>query len=154
MNETQRICQQWQQAFEGNAWHGPSVKEVLHGVNAERASAKPLPSAHSIWEIVLHLMGTQKLLLRRLDGDAGPLSAEEDWPGAPEPTDEAWTETLAQLERQEVTLRTRVLEYPVDRLDQPLAEGGSSAYNNFHGYAQHHLYHGGQIALLKKQLTA
>ena len=55
MNEIERIVDQLRRAFEGNAWSGPSVLEVLAGVAPEQAAAKPVPGAHSIWENVLHI---------------------------------------------------------------------------------------------------
>ena len=53
MSEIKRINDQLKRAFEGTAWHGPSVSEVLAGVTAEQAAAHPIAGAHSIWEIVL-----------------------------------------------------------------------------------------------------
>jgi hypothetical protein len=37
-----------------------------------------------------------------------------------------------------------------DRLDEPIIAGMSSIYVTLHGVVQHHLYHAGQIAMLKK----
>ncbi len=39
----------------GPMWHGPALAEVLEGVTPERAASRPIGSAHSIWEIVLHV---------------------------------------------------------------------------------------------------
>jgi hypothetical protein len=55
IDELPRIVDQLRRAFEGDAWHGPSVLEALTGVNAKMAAAKPIPTAHSIWEIVEHI---------------------------------------------------------------------------------------------------
>jgi hypothetical protein len=156
MTETRRICQQMRQAFEGEAWHGPSVTEILRGVDAPVARAKPIAGAHSIWEIVLHLVATQGVLLRRLDGDvtATNLAPAQDWPAVPEGGEGAWQATLGELADGERRLRERVERFPEGQLDQPLIPGGSSAYNNFHGYVQHNLYHAAQIGLLKKAQTA
>jgi hypothetical protein len=52
--DIQRIEDQLRSAFTGNAWHGPAVRELLADVTAEKAAARPLSNAHSIWEIVLH----------------------------------------------------------------------------------------------------
>ncbi|PYQ46578.1 MAG: hypothetical protein DMF78_26090 [Acidobacteria bacterium] len=51
-SEIERLEAQLEAAFEGPAWHGPSVLEALDGVTAEGASAHPLTGAHSIWELV------------------------------------------------------------------------------------------------------
>ena len=41
MSETARLADQIRRAFEGDAWHGDSIKELLTGVTAETAAAKP-----------------------------------------------------------------------------------------------------------------
>ena len=47
MSETERIAEQLKRAFEGEAWHGPAVQEVLAGVTAAGAAARPIASAHT-----------------------------------------------------------------------------------------------------------
>jgi hypothetical protein len=150
MQETDRIHQQMKQAFVGVAWHGPSVMEILEGVDAEAGAARPLPDAHSIWEIVLHLTSTQDVLLSRLRGVNKQLSPAEDWPPVPEATGEAWGKAVSNLKSRDEKLREAVAAFPVEKLDTQLVDGGSSAYNNFHGYVQHNLYHAAQIVMLKK----
>ena len=152
ITETARISRQLQQAFDGEAWHGPSVCEILDGVDANMATAKPVPGAHSIWEIVLHLIATQRILLRRLEGDASAMNLppSEEWPTATDFSEIAWRDTVAQLRAGNYALRDRIAAFPPDQLDEPLIPGGSSAYDNFHGYVQHNLYHAAQIGLIKK----
>ena len=150
MSELDRIVRQMAQAVEGDAWHGPALMEVLEGVHAVVAAAKPVAGAHSIWEIMLHLAGTQDLLTRRLAGDAMPLSDEEDWPPIIKASEDAWRATVDAYLAGERRLREAVTAFAEALLDEPLIRGGSSAYNNLHGYIQHVLYHTGQIALLTK----
>ena len=150
--ETGRIRRQLEQAFDGGAWHGPSVREILAGVDARVAAGRPVPGAHSIWEIVLHLVATQRVLLRRLDGDGGAINLPpaEEWPDVADVSETAWRDAVDRLVAGDRALRDRIAAFPPDRLDEPLIPGGSSAYNNFHGYVQHSLYHAAQIGLLKK----
>jgi uncharacterized damage-inducible protein DinB len=154
MNEIDRILRQMSQAQVGEAWHGPSLMEILDGVSARVAAAKPFSHAHSIWEIVLHLTATQGLLLDRLQGIATELAPEEDWPRVPLPTEASWRETVEKLNHGEERLRGKVAAFPEERLNEPLVPNGSSAYNNFHGHVQHNLYHAGQLMLLKRIITA
>ena len=49
------IADQLRRAFLRDAWHGPAVLELLADVDAETAAARPIPSVHSIWELVLHI---------------------------------------------------------------------------------------------------
>ena len=53
MTEIERILDQLKRAYEGNAWHGPSVSEALAGVNAAQAHARPLANAHSIGNLCI-----------------------------------------------------------------------------------------------------
>ncbi len=69
--ETRRLEEQLKRALEGEAWHGPSVLESLAGVTAEEAAAHPIPGAHSIWELVLHLTSDYGLVLRRASAHSG-----------------------------------------------------------------------------------
>jgi uncharacterized damage-inducible protein DinB len=154
MSEATRIADQALKMFEGGAWHGPSVLEVLANVNAGMAASHPIPGAHSIWELVLHLIATQDAILHRLRGEQKGLKTEDYWLPVPAVSEEAWAETLDRLKQQESKLRDAIAKFPNERLDAVLVVGGSSAYNNFHGHIQHNAYHAGQIALLKRVLSS
>jgi uncharacterized damage-inducible protein DinB len=149
--EIERLEVQLKRALEGEAWHGPSVLELLAGVTADEAAAHPIPGAHSIWEIVLHVTTDYSLVLRRMSGDGRRL--EEDWPSCPAVTEENWTRATQDLTRLNQELRQAVLAFPGARLDEPLvSEVPYTAYTQFIGVTQHNLYHAGQIALLKRAL--
>lgn len=157
MREAERIRQQMERAFNGGAWHGPSVMEVLEGVTAAAAAAKPIPGAHSIWELALHLSATQQVLIRRLAGERAGTTTEEFWPAAPagpNATEAAWRETLEGLSRQEAALHEAVSRVDDARLDEPIMEGWTTTYSNLHGHVQHSVWHAGQIALLKRLTNA
>jgi uncharacterized damage-inducible protein DinB len=141
-------------SYEGPAWHGPSVREALDGVSAADAIKRPIDGAHTIWELVRHLSGTYALVLRRMRGDTKMLSAEEDWPEIAVTTDAAWTAARDQLHALNNQLRAEVLEFPQERLHEPLiANPNYSAFTQFIGITQHDLYHAGQIVLLKKAIA-
>jgi uncharacterized damage-inducible protein DinB len=152
-SELERLEAQLKRSFEGEAWHGPSVLEVLQGVTSDEAYAHPVAAAHSIWELVLHLGGTYRLVLRRLQGNDAQLAPAEDWPPVPSPTAAHWREAISSLQQVNQQLRSAVLGFKPHELDQPLvAEPPYSAYTQFIGVTQHDLYHAGQIAILKKAL--
>jgi uncharacterized damage-inducible protein DinB len=152
MNEINRIADQLRRSLEGEAWHGPALLEVL-GVNAKQAASRLLAGAHSIWEIVLHIVGSEILVCERLEGKPKTLSPGEDWPPVTETSDEAWRRTLEMLTDAHEKLQQLMLTASEDSLDQPIVEGASSTYITLHGIVQHNIYHAGQIALLKKGST-
>jgi uncharacterized damage-inducible protein DinB len=152
--EIERIGTQLRLALEGGAWHGPSVLESLEDVSAEAARAHPIAGAHSIWELVLHLCATYRLVLRRLGGDGRPLTPEEDWPSVASQTPADWQNAIRALRDLNEELRLAVRGFNPERLDEPLVpEPPYTAYMQFIGITQHDLYHAGQIVLLKRALT-
>ncbi|HYR75156.1 MAG TPA: DinB family protein [Pyrinomonadaceae bacterium] len=154
MTEIERILDQLKRAYEGGAWHGPAVREVLAGVTARQAHARPLQDAHSIWELVQHIAVWENVGRRRLEGDRAEIdiSSPEDWPPAADMSEAAWEQAKAALDGGHEALRKAIAGLEESRLDQPILEGLSTAYVTLHGVIQHDLYHAGQIAILKKAL--
>jgi DinB superfamily len=104
--------------------------------------------------LVLHLSGTYRLVLRRLEGDGRQMTPDEDWPPTPAPTAAAWQDAIRVLRELNERLRKEVLRFDADGLDRPLvAEPPYTAYTQFIGITQHDLYHAGQIAILKRALN-
>ena len=150
MDEIKRIDDQLRRAFEGHAWHGPALRELLADVTAEQATARPIPGAHSIWEIALHIAAWHEGVRRRVEGERVELSAEEDWPPVASTSEAAWQDALAMLERTHTELRRTVSRLADARLQEMVVGKDHSVYVMLHGLIQHDLYHAGQIALLKK----
>ena len=156
MKELERISDQFQRAFNGQAWHGPSVLSLLSGVTAAQAAAHPVPGAHSIWELTLHIGAWESACLRRLKGDPAQLSDEEDWPSLNDISEDSWTATKQRLIDIHEQLLAAISSTDESRLDLPIIDERdpefSSVYVTLHGGVQHDLYHAGQIAILKKAL--
>jgi len=151
MGEPERIEDQLRRGLEGGGWHGAAVLELLAGVTAAQTHARPIPGARGIWELVLHLGGAYRLVLRRLRGGSTQLAPDEDWPPVPEPSEANWTAAVEGLRSLNAEARQAVICFDPDRLDAPLvADPPYSAYTQFVGLTQHDLYHAGQIALLKR----
>lgn len=157
MTEVERISDQFRRAFEGNAWHGPAVLEVLRGVSAAQAAAHPVPAAHSIWQLAQHIAAWERACLRRLNGDPAYLSDEEDWESVPDTSDAAWENTKQRLIDTHRELLEAIATVKDSDLDKPIIENASTPYSSvyvtLHGGVQHDLYHAGQIAILKKALS-
>ena len=153
MGETRRLKSQIRRAFEGQAWHGPSVKELLSDVTAEQAARHPIAGAHSIWELALHIGAWENIARLRIKGEGQDTPTEEqDWPPVSDTSEEAWKATLAELERGNQALRDEVALLDDGQLDYVIPVHNYSIYFLLHGVVQHSLYHAGQIALLKKAL--
>jgi len=149
-SEPARIADQLRRAFEGEAWHGPALLELLKNVGASTAAARPIPRAHSIWELVLHIAAWDGATLRRLAGEKCQPSGEANFPPAGMPTEAAWRKDVAHARRTHDTLVKTVAALPESRLAQRVPGKRYNFYHLLHGVVQHELYHAGQIAILKK----
>ena len=155
--EVERIRDQFRRAFEGEAWHGPSVLSLLDGVTAQQAASHPIPGAHSIWQLTLHIAAWERACRRRLEGDPAQLTDLEDWQPINDTSEAAWERTKQQLIDNHRALMDAVARVDDARLDEPIIKDSStqfsSVYVTLHGGVQHDLYHAGQIAMLKKALV-
>jgi uncharacterized damage-inducible protein DinB len=151
MDEVRRIHDQLKRSLDGHAWHGPALEELLADVPASKAFCHPIPEAHSIWEIVLHISAWGEAAQRMLNGeDVGALDPCTDWPKVGRHSEEEWHRARGHLE----SVMRRLLEDVHDLTDEELLEivpgHKYSVYFLLHGVVQHNIYHAGQIALLKK----
>jgi uncharacterized damage-inducible protein DinB len=153
MTETHRINSQLKRAQEGQAWHGPSLSELLDGVTAEQAAARPIPNAHSIWELVNHIIAWEQIARRRLEGEGQlEIPDEINFPPVTDTSESAWQTSLESLEDSHRSLREGIKKIDDSMLDEIPPGTSYSIYVLLHGVIQHDLYHAGQIALLKKAM--
>jgi len=150
MSETKRIVDQFHRAYAGGAWHGPALRQLLRGVSAKQAAARPLRGAHTIWELVLHITAWKRAVFRRMQGKSLSLSPAENFPPVPKATAANWKRTLAALRAAQNDLHHAISALPESRLKRVVPGKRYSLYFMLHGLVQHDLYHAGQIALLKK----
>jgi uncharacterized damage-inducible protein DinB len=157
----QRLHDELRRAFDGGAWHGPSLAEALAGVSAADAAARPAAGVHGIWELALHLTAWTLEVARRLAGAPAAEPAEGDWPSVPaDASEEAWAAARKGVERARDVLLQTLDRVPADRLAEPaptVDEPATAAFTHadmLHGVAQHTAYHGGQIVLLRRLRAA
>ena len=149
-SESALIADQLHRAFYGEAWHGPALIELLADVDAATAAAKPLPNAHSIWELALHIAVWDNAAMVRLDGKKFQPTGIDNFPPVSKATAAAWRKTVAATKRTHDKLVKTVAGLPESRLRDRVPGKRYDFYHLFHGVVQHELYHAGQIAILKK----
>jgi uncharacterized damage-inducible protein DinB len=153
MTESFRLADQIRRAFEGSAWHGDSILELLAGLNARTAAAHPIKDAHSIWEVLLHIAAWDDVVTRRAGGAAVTLPDEQNFPTVSDTSEAAWSQAIESTKKTHHELIKAVAAFPDSRLMEQVP-GKTQNYHNFYymfsGIVQHELYHAGQIALLKK----
>jgi uncharacterized damage-inducible protein DinB len=131
------------------------LDQVLAGVTAEQAAARPIAGAHSIWEIVLHVATWAEIARARLDGRAtADPPVEVDWPPVRDTTASDWDAALDRLRESHRDLAVRVREFDEAKLDARLPGLEYSAWYLLHGVVEHSTYHGGQILVLHRAAAA
>jgi hypothetical protein len=154
--ECRRIADQLRRAFSGDPWHGSPIRDLLEGITGEQACAHPLPSAHNIWDLVLHIEVYLDVALKATEGTPMPrlFGTEQDWPTATDRSAPAWPGTMQRLLESCERLAQAIDEFADQRLQDSVPGREYDFYYLLHGIVQHSLYHAGQIAMLKKAVTA
>jgi uncharacterized damage-inducible protein DinB len=157
--ETDHLRVLLRHAVENDPWHGPPLARLLEGVGAEQAAAHPLAGTHSIWDLVLHLAAWQGEVARRVRGRVWSLPEEGDWPAVGEVNEARWAQAVARLHSSRAALDAALAELPDAGLERrvgserdPHLGSGVTLRDAVLGVLQHHAYHGGQIALLRRAL--
>jgi hypothetical protein len=109
-------------------------------------------SGHTIWELVLHIEIYVNAAFEAAGGTPMPrlFGTERDWPEAGAVGAAAWTATVARLFQSCDRLAHAIEQFGDLRLQETVPGRDYDFYYLFHGIVQHSLYHGGQIAMVKK----
>lgn len=149
MNDTVSLLNE---IYLGPAWHGPSVKEALDGVNAATASKKLADDRNSIWELVLHLAHGRHLLIERVkNASIAPFPRtirEPWWPIVGDTTETAWRNDLQLLDEYHRRLIDAVERATPEQLARIPNAGDQPIARQLLGLAVHDGYHAGQIKQL------
>jgi uncharacterized damage-inducible protein DinB len=137
--------------YNGQPWYGDSISHILEKVTPAKAFWRPTPDAHTIAQLVSHMIYWRQALIKRLEGDINykPSMKSEDnwksndklkkagWKSLRKSLDESQTKLLSLLAKENDTLLKKKYSEKVSFLDL------------INGILQHDLYHTGQLAYLK-----
>ena len=144
-------------AYNGDTWHGSNVLSLIQVANPQKVFTHPIPNAHSIAELVLHLTAWTEEVIDRIEGQIAKEPSRGDWPLPIEKAEEEWYRLIADfslVNEKLVSLITDLTsaDWSNTVKDQRSRELGTGVDNSqlINGLIQHHAYHAGQIALLLK----
>ena len=153
MTQGEILADELRRSLRGDAWHGPALQDLISSLTAEEAMQRPLPAAHNIWELVLHIASWANIALRRINGgQVHPLDGE-DWPEVHEFTQDKWEQACTAMAESYERLSEVVLGMTDEELMVNAPKSQRTIAGMINGVVQHAAYHGGQIALLKKSIT-
>ncbi len=144
----------------GDAWHGPSWRDVLAGLSAQQAAQRVVPTAHTIYELVHHTAAWAGEVARRLGGGAPRMPAEGDYPPNDFVVDDAaWQRAVTRLSDAHDELVTAIERFDPARLDERIGSdreaplgSGVSYRATIAGLLAHTAYHAGQAMLLRRAI--
>jgi hypothetical protein len=99
---------------------------------------------------VAHMTFWEAVVIQRLHGQRAGLVEELNFPATPAPNEENWRKTLDEFRGSNRRFREALSKLDPAKLEQLTAAGKRTYYDEAHGIIEHHVYHLGQIALLKK----
>src|SRR5215469_7263298 len=146
MSQIDMVIDELKRSFDGEAWHGPALMEILDGIDARTAAARPLPTAHSIWELVLHLAAWEDVVRRRIHGENCTLTDEQNFGHVERVNDSAWQQAVGNLRDKHARLLETVSKLPDSRLNDRVPGKDYNLLFMLLGVVQHAAYHGGQIS--------
>lgn len=153
MTRGQRAAQSIERSLSGPVWHGPSLIDLVGDISAEQAGARPVAGAHTIWELVLHIITWTDIVRERL-GSVGPVEAtpEQDWPPVQDNSPDGWRNTVESLKDAKRLLAEEVRALPEARFEERVPGRDYGVGVMLRGVVEHDAYHGGQIAIIRKAL--
>jgi uncharacterized damage-inducible protein DinB len=155
-SDFEALRQDLNKVYDGDPWHGSSITTILEGIDADTAARRFIPKAHTIWELVLHMTSWTREVTSRVGG-AAPKDPV-DWPepragggaGAWEAAKRDLGAAHAELEKKVAVLEPGdLLRWIGDQRDPELGTGVTVG-TVIRGLLQHHTYHQGQIAILRR----
>ena len=136
--------------FRGDAWHGPSVMEIINSLPLEKVSEVHNFSSQTIAQHIFHLAAWRKFALEKLNDNIHySLETEEDnWGSAEVTKPENFTSLINYLKSQHFALIKELEKYDDDILTKNVPGEYYNFYKLLNGIIQHDTYHLGMIWVL------
>jgi len=149
-NQLERIIDNLETVFRGDAWHGPSVMEMLNSIPIELVSKQKSFSKHTIAQNVFHLIAWRGFVLQKLKNNIhfDLISEEENYGNEYQNSQQNWHNLVLELRQQQESL-IEVLQKQDDTLLDRIVPGQDyDFYKLLTGLIQHDTYHLGMIWVL------
>ncbi len=149
-NELDKIIDNFDTVFRGDAWHGPSVMEFLNSLPLEVVDARKNFSKHTICQIVYHLTAWRKFAFEKLnDNIRYDLVNDDDNYGTHEQTSkENWAILVSNLKEAQEALLEKLTVFDDTMLTRLVPGQDYDFYKLLTGLIQHDTYHLGMIWVL------
>lgn len=150
-SEIEKITSLLEKTFRKHPWYGSSVMKILAEVDHTQVHRRH-GQAHTIAELVLHMISWRDFVTHRLKGDNSfEVSDDLNFP-KPKEGSKAWEASLSGLQASQDRLLGALKNFPEENLGElvPASSQRYTYYTLIHGVIHHDVYHLGQIAILNK----
>lgn len=151
------LVEELTKSYNDDAWHGNNTLSLILAADPQKVFTHPIPNAHSIAELVLHLTAWTEEVLDRINGQPAKEPSIGDWPTPQDKSEAEWYTIISHFKQANQKLIAALMQINpnnwnnqvTDFRDNALGTGVNNA-QLISGLIQHHAYHSGQIALLLK----
>src|SRR3954451_14148766 len=138
MRLVDRLAAELSSIYDGNSWHGTSLKPMLENVDEQMAQARPIENARTIAELVAHVSAWIAIVERRLHGEAFGVTPEMDFPkGDAMP----FAELVARMDAAHARLLETLRATDDAALDEIVTAKKHTRWTMLTGLAHHTTYH-------------
>ncbi len=148
--ELERIIENIDTVFRGDAWHGPSVMEIINSLPIDIVDTKQGFSKRTIAELIFHMVAWRKFIIEKLrDNIEFSLKSDvENW-GTPDQTSKQnWKYLVSDLQETHKQLIELLGTEDDSLLSTRVAGEFYDFYKLLTGLMQHDTYHLGMIWVL------
>jgi uncharacterized damage-inducible protein DinB len=153
-NTIHNLTRQLSEAIDGEPWIDETFSKKLSSLSEEQAFTRPLPSVHSVAELVSHLLEWRISVLSILEGGTRTITMDSpaNWKDNDTLRREGWDILKENFYKSQQDIITFLGQQNDDYLEQVDKEQHSYLYYS-EGLIHHDMYHLGQIGLVIKMFS-
>jgi len=153
-NIVHNLTHQLSEVIDGEPWVDETFSKKLSGLTEEQAFTRPLPSVHSVAELVSHLLEWRISVLSILKGGSRTITMDSsaNWKDNDPLRQEGWDILKEKFFKSQQDIIAFLDQQNDDYLEQVDKEQHSYLYYA-EGLIHHDMYHLGQIGLVIKMLS-
>ena len=148
MNEKERILNEFQNIFFGNAYFGKSLFEQLEELSLWQVFASPISQSHNIFEITSHILFWLKDINSKMNGEKIKFDESKNWITNYNRDEIEWKKLLSEIKFVSQEIKKKISNFSDSDFEKQIAE--YSNYTLIIGAITHMVYHLGEISILKK----
>jgi uncharacterized damage-inducible protein DinB len=149
-NELEKITENLETVFRGDAWHGPSMMEIINSLPMKAVDQKHGISKRTIAQLLFHLLAWRKFIIQKLEENIHyQLETEEqNWGTATETSADNWNKLVSELKETQNILINKLDSQDDTLLVRRVPGEYYDFYKLLTGMIQHDTYHLGMIWVL------